>query len=191
MNPKAELRETVVGTRRIYEGKIVNLRVDEVELPNGARSKREVVEHADSVAIVPVLDDGRIVLIRQFRLPAEGVLLEIPAGVVDPGESPEECARRELAEEIGYAPGRLEPLFSMYLAPGYCSELIHLFVASELKPAHSTADADEFIEPAIMTPEEARRLIDDGSIRDAKTIAGVLGYFDVLDKCRTLLKKKP
>lgn len=176
MNPKGELRETVVGTQRVFEGKIVNLRVDEVELPNGVRSKREVVEHADSVAIVPLLDDGRIVLIRQFRLPAEGVLLEIPAGVVDPGESAEECARRELAEEIAYTPGQLEPLFSMYLAPGYCSELIHLFVATGLKPAHSAPDADELIEPVIVTPEEARRLIDDGSIRDAKTIAGILAY---------------
>ena len=177
MSTQPELHETVVATRRVFEGKIVSLRVDDVELPNGARSKREVVEHADSVAIVPVLDDGRIVLVRQFRLPAGGVLLEIPAGVVDRGEEPAESAQRELAEEIGYESGRLEPLFSMYLAPGYCSELIHLFVAAELTPARRPADADEFIEPTVVTPQEARALIYDGTIRDAKTIAGVLGHF--------------
>jgi ADP-ribose pyrophosphatase len=170
------LLESVVATRRVFRGKIVSLRVDDVELPNGERSKREVVEHADSVAIVPVLEDGRIVLIRQFRLPAEGVLLEIPAGVADPGESPVESAQRELSEEIGYEAGRLEPLFSMYLAPGYSSELIHLFVATELAPARSTPDADEFIELAIMNADEVRALIDDGTIRDAKTIAGILAY---------------
>ncbi len=176
MSTEHGLLERVVATRRVFRGKIVNLRVDDVELPNGERSKREVVEHADSVAIVPVLEDGRIVLIRQFRLPAEEVLLEIPAGVADPGESPVESAQRELAEEIGYEAGRLEPLFSMYLAPGYSSELIHLFVATELAPAHGTPDADEFIEPAIMNADEVRALIDDGTIRDAKTIAGLLAY---------------
>ncbi|MFQ5808635.1 MAG: NUDIX domain-containing protein, partial [Armatimonadota bacterium] len=117
MTAEPELFECVVATRRVYEGKVVNLRVDDVQLPDGAHSKREVVEHADSVAIVPVLDDGRIVLIRQFRLPAGGVLLEIPAGVVDPGESPTGSAQRELAEEIAYEAACLEPLFSMYLAP--------------------------------------------------------------------------
>jgi ADP-ribose pyrophosphatase len=173
-----ELFEDVLATRRVYEGKVVNLRVDDVELPDGAHSKREVVEHADSVAIVPVLDDGRIVLIRQFRLPAGGVLLEIPAGVVDPGESPAQCAQRELAEEIGYEAAHLELLFSMYLAPGYCSELIHLFVATGLTPAHRAPEADEFIEPLVVTPQQARSLIDDGAIRDAKTIAGILAYLN-------------
>jgi len=187
VSTEPELLETVLATRRVYDGKIVNLRVDDVELPNGARSKREIVEHADSVAIVPVLDDGRLVLIRQFRLPAEGVLLEIPAGVVDPGESPAEAAQRELAEEIAYEAGRLEPLLSMYLAPGYCSELIHLFVATELTPAHSAPDADEFIQPTVVTPQEARALIADGAIRDAKTVAGILGCFERFDKRRAVV----
>jgi ADP-ribose pyrophosphatase len=160
----------------VFEGNIVSLRVDDVALPDATRSKREVVEHAESVAVVPVLENGGIVLIRQFRLPAGGVLLEIPAGVVEPGESPAECGQRELAEEIGCAAGRLAPLFSMYLAPGYSTELIHLFVAAGLMPAPQAPDADEFIEPTVVTPEEARRLIADGAIRDAKTIAGVLGY---------------
>ena len=176
MNEQRELVETVVATRRIYEGKVVNLRVDDVDLPDGSQSKREVVEHAESVAIVPVLDDGRMVLVRQFRLPAGQALLEIPAGVVDPGESPQECARRELAEEIGYDAGRIQPLFSMYLAPGYCTELIHLFVATSLRPAERAPDADEFIEPITVTPQQARDLINDGTIRDAKTIAGLLAH---------------
>ena len=95
---------------------------------------------------------------------------------VDPGESPAQCAQRELAEEIGYEAGRLETLFSMYLAPGYCSELIHLFVATELTPARRAADDDEFIKPTVVTSTEAWALIEDGSIQDAKTIAAILAY---------------
>src|SRR5215471_5636254 len=110
-----DLTETPIESQRIYEGRVVKLRVDTVRLPNGETSKREVVEHGGAVAIVPMLDDDTVVLVRQFRLPAGKVLLEIPAGGVEEGEDEQESASRELMEEIGRRPGQLIPLYSAYL----------------------------------------------------------------------------
>jgi ADP-ribose pyrophosphatase len=152
----------------------VKLRLDTVRLPNGKTARREVVEHGEAVAIVPMRDENTVLLIRQFRLPAGKVLLEIPAGSMNPGEDPAESARRELSEEIGMAPGRMVPIYSAYLAPGYTSEKIHGFLALDLTPKAGTADDDEFVELAPMALEAAIDAIATGEIEDAKTIAGLL-----------------
>lgn len=166
-----ELNETVTDSQRLYEGRVVNLRVDTVTLPNGRSGKREVVEHSGAIAAVPIDAQGRVLLVRQFRLPAGGVLLEVPAGGMEPGEDPAECARRELSEEIGQVPERLTPLYSAWVAPGYCTEMIHGFLAQDLRPLPADADHDEFVEVVPMALDDAMAAIGDGRIRDMKTIA--------------------
>ena len=167
------LTETVTESQRIFEGRIVKLRVDTVTLPNGKTSKREVIEHGGAVAIVPMLDDNTVILVRQFRLPAGGPLLEIPAGGLEAGESPEECARRELTEEIKMTPETLIPLYEAYVAPGYTTEKIYGFLATNLTNAPKDADEDEFVEIVPMLLSDAIAAIATGEIQDMKTIAGL------------------
>ena len=166
-----ELNETVTSSERLYEGRVVNLRVDTVTLPNGKSGKREVVEHSGAIAALPLEPDGTVLLVRQFRLPAGGVLLEAPAGGIEAGEDPAECARRELSEEIGQTARTLTPLYAAYVAPGYCTEMIYGFLAEDLVPAPGHSDADEFVETVRMPLTEALAAIGDGRIQDAKTIA--------------------
>jgi ADP-ribose pyrophosphatase len=166
-------QEQVVESRRLYEGRVVSLRVDRVKLPSGRSTIREVVEHAPVVAIVALDGQGNVLLVRQYRLPVQQSLLEIPAGGVDPGESPEEAAQRELQEETGQRAGRLEHLCSFFASPGYCDEYMHLYLATALEPSVLTADADESIEVVCLPLSEALRLIERGEIRDVKTIVGL------------------
>jgi ADP-ribose pyrophosphatase len=168
------LREETVGSERAFDGSLLHVRVDRVRLADGTEARREVVEHPGAVAILPLLDDGRVVLERQFRQPAGEILWEIPAGTLKPGEDPEECARRELAEETGYSPESLEPLASIYLAPGYSSEIIHLFVARRLRPVARNTDHDERVHPVAVEMERVIAMIASGEIRDAKTVCAVL-----------------
>jgi ADP-ribose pyrophosphatase len=177
-----ELREKTLESKRIYDGKIVNLRLDTVELPNGKISHREVVEHRGAVAIVPLLDTDTIVLIRQFRQPTGEVILEIPAGTLERGEDPDDCASRELTEEIGYAPGTLTKMFSSYLAPGYSSEMLHTYLASHLQPVPTGRDADEFMEIVEVKLGDAVDMIVNGEIKDAKTICGVLMAYKIMSQ---------
>lgn len=170
-----QLREDTLATKNIFEGRILKLRVDTVKLPNKKTHKREVVEHPGSVAIVPQLEDGRLILVRQFRQPAKVVTVEIPAGTLDYREEPADCALRELIEETGYMAGRLEKLFSCYTAPGYSSEKIHIYYASQLKKTIQQPATDEFIHLLIIELSEAIDMIKDGEIEDAKTICGILG----------------
>lgn len=165
--------EPTVSTRRIHEGRIINLREDTVEMPSGREAKREIVEHGGAVCIVPILPDGRIVLVRQYRKPAEDFLLEIPAGGLEPDESIEECAARELREECGYQPGKLTHLYDAFLAPGYSTELIHCFLAENLSEQRDAPDEDENVETEIYTLDELSAMIDDGRIKDAKTICAL------------------
>jgi ADP-ribose pyrophosphatase len=168
------IEEKILTSEPLYEGKLVKLYKDTVELPDGQRAYREIVKHPGAVAMVPLLPDGRVLLVRQYRTAAQRVLLEIPAGTLEPGEDPLEAAARELQEETGYRPGRLVRLGAEYTAPGYTSELIHLFLATELETARLEADDDEFIEVVSLPFEEALRRVVAGEIPDGKTQVGLL-----------------
>jgi ADP-ribose pyrophosphatase len=174
LRPQEPPPERVVASRRLHEGRIVCLREDTVDLPGGRRALREVVEHAEVVAIVPLEATGEVLLVRQYRLPAAQTLLELPAGGVDPGESAEEAAQRELQEETGHRAGRLRRLGGFFVSPGYCTEFIHVFLAQELSESVAAADADELIAVERLPLGEALRLVHSGEIRDAKSIIGLL-----------------
>jgi ADP-ribose pyrophosphatase len=165
-----------LSSRYVYNGHNIRLRVDDVLLPSGKETVREVVEHNGAVAIVAVDEEKNVLLVRQFRHAASKELLEIPAGGIDPGETPEETARREMQEEAGYAPGHLEFLGGFYSAPGYASEYLHLFLATELMPARLIAEDTEEIKLVRMPLKEVIELIHKGDIEDAKSIAGLLYY---------------
>jgi ADP-ribose pyrophosphatase len=167
--------EKVISSETIYRGKSITLRKDIVELPTGRRTLREIVEHQGSVSIVPLLDDGRLLFIRQFRLPTYGVIWEIPAGTLEMGEKPDACARRELEEETGYRAGKLEHLFEAYLAPDYSTELMHFFLATSLVKGEQRTEQDEIIEVEPIEPERVIEMILSKDVRDAKSIAAI-GY---------------
>lgn len=169
-----KLREEIVSSTDVFNGRLLKVKVEEVRLADGSPARREVVYHPGAVAVAPINAAGHLMMVRQFRLPARRVLLEIPAGVLNEGEAPEECVGRELAEEIGMRPGRLTKLGAVYLAPGYSSELIHLYLAQDLSPAQAQADEDERLELVELPFAEALALIDRGEIHDAKTITGLL-----------------
>ena len=165
--------ERTLGTTHPWIGKRIRVRVDEVERSDGHRTTREIVEHPGAVAIL-AWDGERLAMVRQWRHATGQVLLEIPAGTLEPDEPPAETARRELAEEVGLAAGTWTPGPQFYTAPGFCDELMHLYLATDLHDdASGEADADEVLEPAWMTMPEALAAIEDGGIRDAKTIVGV------------------
>ena len=166
------LKEKFVSAQRLYEGKVINLRRDMVLLPNGNQASREVVEHPGAVAVVPVLPDGRVLMVRQFRHPVGEILLEIPAGKLSPGENPDDCALRELEEETGYLAGKLQRVASIFTAPGFTDEVIHIYLASDLKKTAVNPDEDEFLAVVAHEPQAIRQLIRSGDICDAKTIAG-------------------
>jgi len=169
--------EKTISSRRIHEGRIINMREDTVLLPSGREAKREIIEHRGAVCVLPVLDDGSIVMVRQFRKPVEEALLEIPAGGLNPDEDPEICAERELMEECTLRPTRLTRLFSCFLAPGYSSELIHCFLAEGLEESEPCPEEDENIELEIHTLDALLAMVDDGRIRDSKTICALLALY--------------
>lgn len=167
------MEERTLRTSHPWTGKRIRVRVDEVERSDGHRTTREIVEHPGAVAIV-AWDGERLAMVRQWRHATGQVLLEIPAGTLEPDEPPAETARRELAEEVGLAARTWEPGPQFYTAPGFCDELMHLFLATDLSDeAGAQADADEVIEPDWMTLSDALEAIERGEIRDAKTIVGV------------------
>ena len=168
------LAEETIESEHLYRGRIVNLRFDTVRLANDREATREIVEHVDAAAAVPLLPNGRVVLVEQWRHAVGCALLEIPAGIVEVGESPAATMRRELIEETGYAAGRLELLFSVYLAPGYSQELIHIFLAEDLEPAQPAPDEDEILRIRAVPLAEAVAACLRGEISDAKTVAGLL-----------------
>ena len=168
------MEEKTTKSRRVYEGKIINLRVDEVILPNGKKTSREIVEHGGAVAAVPLLPGGRVILIKQFRKPVEEIIYEIPAGRLEREEDPRACMERELEEEIGYRAGELKRLLSYYPSPGFSSELIHLFLATDLEKKKRNLESDEFIEAVTLKFDEALKMVEEGRIKDGKTIIGLL-----------------
>jgi ADP-ribose pyrophosphatase len=168
----ARKRERVLQSQHVYRGRAIHVRVDAVMKPNDKKTTREVVEHVDCVVVLPIDSNGNILLVRQFRHAVERELLELPAGSIDPGETPEQAATRELREETGYKPGKLERLGGFYAAPGYCTEYLHFFRAGQLEKSPLTAEDTDEIEVVPVSPADVPGLVASGRVRDAKTIAG-------------------
>jgi len=168
------LIETPVSTALKYDGVIVRVRLDDALLPNGKPAKREVVEHPGGVAILPLLADGRVCCVRQFRYPFGEVLLEIPAGKLEYGEDHRLAALRELQEEVGAVPARLDYLGKLYPSPGYSAEVLHLYLAQDLTMGESCPDEDEFLQEALLPLAELVDMALTGQLPDAKTAAAVL-----------------
>jgi len=167
--------EETVSSETVYTGKLFDVRKERVRLRGGKETDREIVDHPDVIGVVPVLSDGRLVLVRQYRVSASRVLLEIPAGGIDEGETPEEAAKREMVEETGYRVGSLERLTGFYTSPGYTVEYMHLFLATDLQPGEPTESTDE-IEVVEMTLDEALAHLSGDEMADAKTQLGLLHY---------------
>ena len=168
------MEEKTLSSRRIYDGRVIKLDVLDVELPNGQQSKREIIRHPGAVAIVAVDDQRNVLLVRQWRVAAERAMLELPAGTLDPGEEPLVCADRELQEETGQRAEKLEPLGEFFVAPGYTTEKIYLYLATGLTESRLPMDDDEFIELEQIPLEEAVRRVANGEFEDGKTITGIL-----------------
>lgn len=167
----------ISGTRG-YTGRVISIDLDTVRFPDGSTGELEMVRHPGASAIVPVIgdlnDDPEVLLIRQYRYAAEGYLYEIPAGRLDPGEAPSDCAHRELKEETGYTAARVEHLFTMFTTPGFTDEKIHLYLATGLVAGESAREADEFMELAPVKLSRALSMIEQGGIQDAKTALALL-----------------
>jgi ADP-ribose diphosphatase len=168
--------ETILSSHRVFTGRIFALDTCEVQLPNGGRASREVIRHSGATAVVAIDSQKRMLLVRQYRVASDQMMSEIPAGLLNDGENPEQCASRELQEETGYRPGQLESLGGFYTAPGYTSEYIHIFLATDLVESRLPQDTDEFIEVERVTIAQALAMIERGEIADGKTIIGVLRY---------------
>lgn len=174
--------EQLISSQSIFQGKILNVRSDTVLLPSGRQSVREVVEHSAAVVIVPIDANDNVLLVRQYRYPAEQFVLEAPAGGVEDGESPDDCAQRELQEEVGYASRSMRPMGGFWSAPGFSTEFLYAYLAKDLVPSKLSADDDEAIE-IIPTPlSNINRLIRLGEIQDAKTIAALLMATNLFQK---------
>lgn len=163
-----------MGHRVVYDGRVLSLHVDEVEEPGGVRATREVVRQRGSVATLAVSADDRVILVRQYRYAVDDALWELPAGRIDPGETPEQGARRELMEEVGLEAGVVEPLATFYTTPGFCDELMHVFRATELRQVPPRPEDDERIEPRWFGLDEALAMIERGEIREGKTLVALL-----------------
>jgi len=170
--------EKTVSSQLVFEGRAVKLRVDTVETTGGRQTTREIVEHADCVAIVAVDADDNVLLVKQFRKPVEKDLLEIPAGGIDPGEDAETAVRREMREETGYLPEKVTRLGGFYSAPGYSSEYLYLYLASRLTPSQLYAEDTESIEIVRVPAGRVVELITSGEIQDSKSIAGLLTFLE-------------
>ncbi len=170
----AHLVETKVSSEVVFEGKLLHVRRDKVRLPDGSLATREHIVHPGAVLVVPVLPDGRLVVERQFRYPLDRVFIEFPAGKRDPGESPEDTARRELREETGYSATRFTPLGTIHTLISYTNERIDLFVAEGLSHVGAKLDDGEFLDIVTMSEAEMLSALDRGEITDAKTVAALL-----------------
>ena len=168
-----------ISSRRVYSGRVVNLDIDTVRFPGGSTGELEMIRHSGASAIVPFLsdplgDDPQLLLIRQYRYAASGYLYEIPAGRLEPGEDPAECAKRELHEETGCRAEKFDFLTTMYTTPGFTDERIHLYMATGLERGETAHEADEFMTIEAVTLSAALQLIQKGEINDGKTVVGIL-----------------
>jgi len=174
-----EFTEKKINSDIKYRGRIINVRLDEVSLPSGQGSYRELVEHPGAVAVLGQESSGRLVFVQQYRYPAGRVMLEVPAGKLEPGEPPEECARREMEEETGYRLGKMDLLTRIYTTPGFCNEVIYVFRSYELEyvgvpTGAQEAEGEEFLKTVLLSREEAFEKTKNGAIIDAKTIIALL-----------------
>ncbi|HJU70002.1 MAG TPA: NUDIX hydrolase [Gemmatimonadaceae bacterium] len=173
------IKPGALESRRVYTGKVLNLDIDRVQFPDDSVGELEIIRHSGASAVVPFLSDAagedpHLLLIKQYRYAANGYLYELPAGRLDPGEVPEECARRELREETGCSAERVEYLYTMYTTPGFTDERIHLFMASGLTHGETGHESDEFLTIETVPLSRALEMIRDGVIQDAKTALGIL-----------------
>ncbi|MEX1030931.1 MAG: NUDIX hydrolase [Paenibacillaceae bacterium] len=175
MSDPNKFKEITLNTTPIFQGKIISLQVDEVRLPNGETATREIVKHPGAVAVLAI-HAGKMVVVEQFRKPLEKSIVEIPAGKLEPGENPLEAAHRELQEETGFTSPSLTLIHSFYTAPGFTDEIIHLYYADQLTAGADQPDEDEFLECESITLEEAKQMVVEGRISDAKTIIAMQAW---------------
>ncbi|MCQ2010040.1 NUDIX hydrolase [Sporolactobacillus sp. STSJ-5] len=167
------LTEIKKDSKEIFKGRIVHLFVDQVELPNGETSTREVVKHPGAVAVIAVNKEGKLLLVRQYRYPLNGIIYEIPAGKLEPDENPDDSALRELEEETGYRCKKMEKIASFYSSPGFSDELLHVYFTDSLIEGKQHLDQDEFLEVCAVSLEEAVQMVKDHRIYDAKSVYAV------------------
>ena len=176
------LTEKKIDGKQVYNGVIVNVRMDQVELPNGKTAPREIVDHPGAVAVLPLDEDNNVIMVTQYRYAFETEMLEIPAGKLNPGEDPWVCALRELKEETGYIPGEMLPLGASYSSPGFCTEVIYLYLARYLEKGEATPDEYEFLKiEKVPLDDLVDRILQD-EIRDSKTVAAVLKAKAMLER---------
>ncbi|WP_409301510.1 NUDIX hydrolase [Peribacillus sp. SCS-155] len=170
-----KFEEKTISSEKVFAGKVISLQVDEVVLPDGKHSKREIVKHPGAVAVIAITPDNKMIMVEQYRKPLERSVVEIPAGKLEKGEEPLYCAARELEEETGYESKKMEHLISFYTSPGFADELIHIFLAEDLVKKENAAagDDDEFVEVLELTLDEAEEYVRMGKIYDAKTAYAV------------------
>lgn len=168
-----DLTEKTLSEEYLFKGKIIKLKIQQVQLPNGKIHSREIIEHPGAVAIIPFLDDNRIILVEQYRKPLDKVLLEIPAGKIDKNEEIESCGIRELEEETGFKPGKFEYLGKIAVAPGFADEVVYIYKATELFKGKINRDEDEFLNIKILTIDDVKSMVKSGDIIDGKTIAAL------------------
>jgi ADP-ribose pyrophosphatase len=170
--------ERVLSSQSIYNGRAVNLRVDTIQMPDGRETTREVVEHSECVVVVAIDADKKVLLVKQYRLPVQKDLLELPAGGIEGDEEPVDAVRREMQEETGYLPKKIESLGGFYSSPGYCTEYLHLFLATDLMPSQLYDEDTQSITLVRVPVTDIPELIRSGDICDAKSVAGLLIYQD-------------
>ena len=168
------IEEQTVSSDRIYTGKVISLKVDTVEVPKKGYQKREIIEHPGAVATVAITDDNKVLLVRQFRKAIEKVLWEIPAGKLEQGESPKDCAIRELKEETGYSANNIKLIHKFYTSSGFSNQKIYVYLATDLEKGQCCLDEDEFLELHEIDLNDAYEMINKNDIEDAKTSIGLL-----------------
>jgi len=163
----------IIRSDKIYQGRVFGVRCDQVSLPNGKSVELDIVEHPGAVVLVPVDDQSNLWFVRQFRHAGRVELLELPAGSLEPGEPPEACALREVREEIGMAAGHIEKIGEFYMAPGYSTEFLHVYLATDLRPSPLAADDDEFLSVETIPIRQVFEMVEAGQIHDCKTLASL------------------